>query len=70
MNEYRDAYKSIGLTEKYKNYRKKKILHLRDEINPPLEWRIIAERFGLTPGSVIYIYDKAKDERKKKEEQT
>jgi hypothetical protein len=59
----------VGLTEEYKNYRKKKIVHLRDTTDPPLGWGVIAERFGVTPGTVIYIYDKAKNEQKKKEEQ-
>ena len=70
MSGYRDAYKSVGLTEKYKNYRKKRIVHYRDECDPPLGWGIIGILFGLTPGSVIYIYKKAKDEQKRKEEQT
>lgn len=68
MSGHKDEYKSVGLTEKYKNYRKKKIIHLRDTIDPPLEWKIIAERFGITSGAVMYIYEKAKDEQKKKKE--
>jgi len=70
MSEYSDRHKSVGLTEKYKNYRKKKIIHLRDTTDPPLEWKIIGERFGITPAAVMYIYEKAKDEQKGKEEQT
>ena len=67
MNGYRNEYKSVGLTKKYKDYRKKKIVHLREKcIGYPLEWSKIAERFGITSGAVIYIYEKAKEEEKKR----
>ena len=57
--------KSARLTEKYKNYRKKKIIHLRDTTDPPLGWGVIGQRFGICPGAVIYIYEKAKEEESK-----
>lgn len=63
--------KSVGLTKKYKNYRKKKIVHLREKcVGHPLDWNKIAERFGITTGAVIYIYNKTKDEQKEEKEQT
>lgn len=66
-----NKHKSVGLTKKYKDYRKKRIVHLREKcVGHPLDWNKIAERFGITPAAVQYIYNKAKDEQKKKEEQT
>ena len=62
--------KSVGLSEKYKNYRKKRIIYMRDVAEPPVMWRAIAERFGMTTGAVQYIYEKAKDEQKEEKEQT
>lgn len=59
--------KSVGLSEKYKNYRKKRIIYMRDVAEPPVPWKAIAERFGMTTGAVLYIYEKAKDEQKEKE---
>lgn len=71
MNGHKkDEYKSVGLTEKYKNYRKEKIVYLRDTTDPPLGWGIIGKRFGICPGAVMYIYEKTRDEQKRKEEQT
>ena len=59
--------KSVRLTKKYKNYRKKKIIHLREKcVGHPLDWSKIAERFGITSGAVIYIYEKAKEEESKR----
>jgi len=61
--------KSVGLSEKYKNYRKKRIIYMRDMAELPVPWNVIAKRFGMTTGAVQYIYNKAKDEQKEKEKQ-
>ena len=63
-----NKYKSVGLTKKYKNYRKKKIVSLREECDPPLAWNVIGQRFGISSATVIYMYKEAKDEQKRKKE--
>lgn len=63
------SVKSVGLSERYKNYRKKRIIYMRDMEKPPREWRVIAKLFGITTGAVQYIYNKAKDEQKEKEKE-
>lgn len=61
--------KSVGLSEKYKNYRKKRILYMRDVEKPPRSWQVIAGLFGTTPAAIQYIYNKAKDEQKEKKKE-
>lgn len=61
--------KSVGLSEKYKNYRKKRIIYMRDVAEPPVPWNMIAKRFGITTGAIQYIYNKAKDEQKEKKKE-
>jgi len=58
--------KSVRLSEKYKDYREKRIIYMRDVAEPPVTWSAIAERFGMTTAAVQYIYNKAKDEQKEK----
>lgn len=41
---------------------------MRDETDEPVPWHVIAERFGVAPGTIQYIYNKAKDEQKEKKE--
>ena len=62
--------RDMGTDEKYEEYRKKKIIFLREECDPPLLWGAIGRRFGIMKTTAARIYEKAKDEQKKKEEQT
>jgi len=63
--------KSVGLSKKYKNYRKRRIIYMRDVAEESVPWNAIAERFGITTGTAQNIYKRAKDEQKEgKKEQT
>ena len=56
--------KTVGLSDKYKKYRKKRILYLRDEIKMP--WYKLARVFHLGYDSVKRIYQEAKSEQEKR----
>jgi len=57
--------KSVGLSEKYIKYRKKRILFLRDELKMP--WYKLAGMFHLGYDTVRRIYQEAKSEQEKKD---
>lgn len=58
--------KTVGLSDKYKNYRKKRILYLRDKLKMP--WYKVARIFHLGYNSAKRIYREAKDEQEKKKD--
>lgn len=60
--------KTVGLSEKYIKYRKKRILYLRDRREMP--WYKIARMFHLGYNSAERIYQEAKSEQEKKKKQT
>lgn len=62
--------KSVGLSEKYKKFRKKRILYLRDEVDPPISWYRIAKRFHIGSPTAVKLYEEAKSEQKQREAKT
>jgi len=60
--------KTVGLSDKYKKYRKKRILYLRDEIKIP--WYKLAGMFHVGYNTVKQIYQEAKSEQEAKKKQT
>lgn len=58
-------YKSIPLSEKYKEYRKRRIVYMRDKANPPVSFKVIGRRFDVAVNTVKRIYEESKNEQKK-----
>lgn len=56
--------KSIGLSEKYKKHRIKRIIYMREKADPPVSWGMIGKQLGIAAPTAEKIYEEAKREQK------